>query len=509
MPGPHDPTAGASTSANAGAWLESSPRAGAGTAACIRSQGSVLTYREAAALVRRWSAAFRSRGYAPGSRVLLALSDGPAHVGAFLGAMRCGLIPVLVSPRLGGPELAAVIADSDAVAAFYDRAAATQLQSAIGGLPGGRRAVEALDLDQLDDPPGVSEDRDPPVAVSPRDPAFILCSSGSTGRPKLVLHAHASLFQAGITFANEILGIGAEDTVVSSSKLHHAYGLGNSVGFPFWSGASTVLLAGPATPEALVGAVRDHGVSILCAVPRLFEAIAASPALDADDLSSLRLCTSAGERLAAETCRAWSERFGLTIVDLVGSTEMLHGFLSSSPDAVIPGSCGRPVTGTTVRLVGDDGAILRGAGSGEAYVTSPSAFLEYWRDPVRTRQVLDDGSWRTGDRYRRDEDGNHWYLGRVDDLFKVNGLWVVPARIEETLMAHPAVAEAAVVGVTDGGRTRVKALLVCADPDETTIVALRRHCAEHLAVHEQPTQVEFIDALPRGATGKVLKYLLR
>jgi benzoate-CoA ligase family protein len=438
----------------------------------------------------------RELGVATGERVLVVMDDCAALPAVFLGAMRVGAVPVPVNPLYAAGEYGFFVADSGARIAVVDAACAEKVE-----------AARVVTLDELS---GASDDV-PPAPTSVDDPAFWLYSSGSTGRPKGVVHRQRDILVTCETYARGVLGIREDDVTFSTTKLFHAYGLGNNLSFPYWAGASTVLLNGRPTPDAVFDTVARERPTIVFSAPTLYNAMLHAGS-DGQDWSSVRVCVSAAEPLPAEVWHRWQERHGLVIVDGVGSTEMLHIYCSNTPDEVAPGSSGRPVPGYEVKLVGDGGEIVDGPGSGDLYVRGDSMLREYWNQPEKTADSIRDGWFYSRDRYRRDEDGCYWCEGRADDMFKVSGLWVSPTDVEARLIEHPAVLEAAVVGVQVDGFTRAKAFVTTVEPGgpgAELADELREFCAAALHRYQVPQLLEFLPDLPKTATGKIERYKLR
>ena len=349
--------------------------------------------------------------------------------------------------------------------------------------------------------------------TGPADPAFMLYSSGSTGRPKGVLHAHASLARTAESFAAGVLGLRADDVIYSAAKLFFAYGLGNSLTFPLWTGATAILQPERVTPTVVWRALAQHRATVFCGVPTLFASLLASPDFPGPSAMNLRLCVSAGEPLPPEISRVWTARTGVEIIDGIGSTEMLHIFLCNRPGQIRRGVTGLPAPGYEVRLVAEDGAVSTRGKLGELHVRGPSAALGYWRNPERTRTVFADGWVRTGDQFRRLRSGHYVYAGRSDDMLKVSGIWVSPAEVEAVLLEHGAVGEAAVVGVPDAhGLVKTRAFVVPAEgfePGAELAHALKAFSKSRLALHKYPRQISFVAELPKTATGKIRRHLLR
>ena len=343
--------------------------------------------------------------------------------------------------------------------------------------------------------------------------AFWLYSSGSTGNPKGTMHIHSSLMETALTYGNQVLGIRPEDKVFSAAKIFFAYGLGNSVTFPMAVGATTVLFNGRPTPDAVFETMKAHQPTLFFGVPTLYAAILASPGCTPENGSSaLRLCVSAGEALPEEVGKAWKNRFGVDIIDGVGSTEMLHIFLSNAPDDVRYGTQGRAVPGYTLRLVGEDGAEVAAGEIGELLVDGNSSSIGYWNQRAKSRAAFE-GRWtRTGDKYFCDPEGYYHICGRTDDMFKVSGIWVSPFEVEAALIAHSAVLEAGVVAHEDeDGLTKPKAFVILKEgvsPDGL-YDELKEHVKVKIGKWKYPRWIEFVETLPKTATGKIQRFKLR
>ncbi|HXV85678.1 MAG TPA: benzoate-CoA ligase family protein, partial [Gemmatimonadales bacterium] len=416
-----------------------------------------LTYGDVQALTNRAGNAFRDLGVRQEDRVLLLCLDGPEFLAAFWGAIKIGAVPVPVNTLLRTEDYAYLLTDSRARAAIISspllatvrpvlaRAPALEHVLVAGGDPGPYRPFEAhlaAAPDQLE------------AAVTSRDdPAFWLYSSGSTGFPKGAVHLHHDMVVCAETYARQVLGISQEDRVYSAAKLFFAYGLGNAGYFPMSVGAESILTPQRATPQSVFQVITAHRPTLFFGVPTLFAAMLALD--DAErryDVSSLRACVSAGEALPEELYTRWRQRFGLEILDGIGTTEILHIFLSNRPGQVRPGSSGVPVPGYEAAVVDDEGRPLPAREIGNLRVKGDSTMALYWNQHDKTGQTLF-GPWiQTGDKYYQDEDGFFWYAGRADDMLKVSGNWVSPVEVEATLLKHPAVLEAAVVGAEDGDR---------------------------------------------------------
>jgi benzoate-CoA ligase family protein len=481
---------------NASTLLDANLDAGRGEKIAISCGGERVTYGELYARACGAATLLRDLGVDRGDRVLLVMDDCVDFPAVFLGAIRIGAVPVPVNPLYAAEEYGFFVADSGAAVAVVDAPCAEK--------------VAAPQLAPVDELPGSGHDL-PPASTRSDDVAFWLYSSGSTGHPKGVIHRQRDLLVTCETYAKQVLGIREDDVTFSTTKLFHAYGLGNSLSFPYWAGASTVLHTGRPTPEAVFETVRRERPTIVFSAPTLFNAMLHADA-EEQDWSSVRVCVSAAEPLPAEVWQRWHARYGLEILDGIGSTEMLHIYCSNRPGQVVPGSSGRPVPGYDVKLCDDEGHELAGEASGDLYVRGDSMLAGYWNQPEKTADCIRDGWFYTRDRYRRDADENYWYEGRADDMFKVSGLWVSPADVEARLIEHPAVVEAAVVAAPVEGLMKAKAFVVPGDDppaDNGLVEELQAFCGERLHRYQVPQLIEFVDDLPKTATGKIQRFKLR
>ena len=352
-----------------------------------------------------------------------------------------------------------------------------------------------------------------PAATTADDIGFWLYSSGSTGRPKGAGHLHADLINTAVLYGMAVLGIGEDDVVFSAAKLFFAYGLGNALTFPFSVGATAVLMAGRPTPESVMQRLRENRATIFYGVPTLYAGILADASIDRGASSDrLKICVSAGEALPEEVAKRWAERFGVEIADGIGSTEMLHIFLSNRPGDIRYGSTGKPVPGYECRLLDDAGNEVPDGEIGDLLVSGPSSAPWYWNNREKSLATFE-GRWtRTGDKYLRDADGYYVYAGRSDDMLKVGGIWVSPFEVESALMAHDAVLEAAVVGhVDENDLVKPKATVVLKSGGGSAELAgeLQQFVKSRLAPYKYPRWIEFADELPKTATGKIQRFKLR
>ena len=483
---------------NASALLDANLEAGRGDKTAVSCGAASVTYGELYAHACGVGSLLRELGVRAGERVLLVMDDCVEFPAVFLGAIRVGAVPVPVNPYYAADEYDYFVADSGAAVAVVDAERAEKI-----------RAPRVVTVDELRS----ARDDVPAARTEPGDVAFWLYSSGSTGHPKGVIHRQRDIVVTCETYAKNILGIREDDVTFSTTKLFHAYGLGNNLSFPYWAGASTVLLNGRPTPEAVFDTVRRRRPTIVFSAPTLYNAMLhADPEGELQDWTSVRACVSAAEPLPAEVWHRWHERHGLEILDGIGSTEMLHIYCSNTHGEVVPGSSGTAVPGYELKLCDDDGRELVGEASGDLYVRGASMFAGYWNEPAKTADCIRGGWLYTRDRYRRDAAGTYWYEGRADDMFKVNGLWVSPADVEARLIEHPAVVEAAVVAGRVEGLTKAKAYVVCeaaSAAGPALVEDLQSFCRERLHRYQVPQLVEFVDGLPKTATGKIQRFKLR
>lgn len=481
-----------------------------------------LRYGELAAGVRRLAAGLRAAGVRREERVLLLMHDVNHWPVAFLGALYAGVIPVAVNTLLGPDDYAYMLEHSRAQAALVSGKLLPALK---GALTRSDHEVREVIVSRPEAPLGVGEtDFDAFVAshaplsraagTQADDPAFWLYSSGSTGRPKGTVHSQANPYWTAELYGKGILGLRETDVCFSAAKLFFAYGLGNALSFPLSVGATVLLMAERPTPDAvfrrLAGGVGNVRPTAFFGAPTGYAGMLASPALPARDQVALRLVSSAGEALPAELGERFRDHFGVDIVDGIGSTEMLHIFLSNRPDRVRYGTTGWPVPGYEIELRGDDGRSVGDGETGDLYIQGPSAAMMYWANRARTRETFQGGWTKSGDKYVRNGDGSYTYSGRTDDMLKVSGVYVSPFEVEATLVQHPAVLEAAVIGVTDAdGLTKTKAFVVLKQGAAATDGELKAFVKDKLAPYKYPRHIEFIDDLPKTATGKIQRFKLR
>jgi benzoate-CoA ligase len=504
----------------------------AGKVAFIDDRGT-WTFGDVAERVHAFGNALTALGLKPEQRVLLCLLDSIDFPTAFLGAIRAGIVPVAANTLLMPADYEYMLRDSRACALIVTAALVRPLAPLFDRIPALRHVVVAGDDDAiaaaLADPAVRAAKRvalhalpellaagggECPVADTTRDDTcFWLYSSGSTGAPKGTLHIQSSMIYTAELYAKPILGLTPDDVVFSAAKLFFAYGLNNGLTFPLAIGATAVLMAERPTPAAVFARLIRHQPTIFYGVPTLFGAMLANAQLPARGELRMRRCTSAGEALPAHIGRRWTDHFGVEILDGLGSTEMLHIFLSNRAGDVHYGTTGTPVPGYALRILAEDGQAVGPGQIGELQVCGPTSAAGYWNNREKTQSTFV-GAWtRSGDKYSIDPDGNYVYAGRTDDMLKVSGIYVSPIEVEASLISHPAVLEAAVIGKADDGELIKPAAYVVLkgdrQPSQALADELRQHVRSQLAPYKYPRWIEFIDELPKTATGKIQRYKLR
>ncbi len=496
--------------------LERNLAARPGKTAYIDERGT-YTYADLAERVNRCANALSNLGLGMEARALVCLLDTIDFPAAFLGAIKAGIVPVAVNTLLTTSDFDFMLRDSRAQALIVSDALLSVFEPILADQPflkhvvvsgtktSGRQSLAELMMKASGD--------FTTAPTSPDDACFWLYSSGSTGTPKGVVHVQTSMARTAELYARPVLGIQEGDVVFSAAKLFFAYGLGNALSFPLSVGATTVLLGDRPTPTAVCRILREHHPTIFYGVPTLYSALLAGAELPKREELRLRRCTSAGEALPPEVGRRWREHTGVDILDGLGSTEMLHIFLSNRPGDVRYGTTGKPVPGYDIRLVDEDGKPVAKGEIGELQVAGPTGAAYYWNNREKSRATFL-GPWtRSGDKYTEDEEGYFTYAGRNDDMLKVSGIWVSPFEVESAIASHPAVLEAAVVGKADeNGLIKPKAYVVLrADAAQTPELAaqLQQHVKSRLAPYKYPRWIEFIAELPKTATGKIQRFKLR
>ncbi len=508
---------GAKTYNAAADLIERNLAAGRSAKTAFIDDGGRCSYAELAERVSRFANLVRRLGIHPEQRILLCLYDTIDFPTAFLGAIKAGVVPIAVNTQLSAGEFAFMLADSRARAVVVSAPVLPAISAALAELPGPQPEIIVSGADArehslaglLAEAPAASDT----APTHPDEPCFWLYSSGSTGRPKGTVHIHSSLMQTAELYGVPVLGITESDVVFSAAKLFFAYGLGNSLTFPMAVGATSVLMGERPTTAAVSRVLREHQPTIFCGVPTLYNAMLASNDLPQGEELALRQCVSAGEPLPQEIGRRWSARIGVDILDGIGSTEMLHIFLSNRPGEVRYGTTGKAVPGYELKIVDEEGSPVRRGEIGDLLVSGPTSAAYYWNNRERCRTTFM-GPWtRTGDKYFEDQDGYYVYCGRSDDMLKVSGMYVSPAEVEAALIAHEDVLEAAVVGAPDDdGLIKPKAYVVVKSgvaADEDFARVLDGHSRSMLAPFKCPRWFSFLDDLPKTATGKIQRFKLR
>ncbi len=527
-------------------FVDANVEAGRGAKAAIfdAGDGSIHTYQDVWSMVNRTGNALRGLGVRPEERVMLLMLDSPELAYSFFGAIKIGAVAVPVNTLLKPRDYEYLLNDSRARVLIVS-------ETLLGQIEPIRRRLSSLEHVVVEGKPGddsgtlaysaLVEAASPelaPVLLSKDDACFWLYSSGTTGIPKGAVHLQHDMLVAADLYARPILGISECDRTFSVAKLFFAYGLGNGLYFPFRVGATTILYPGKPHAAKAFEIIEHYRPTLFFGVPTSYASMLAlkgGPARDEGsptkpfDTSSLRLCISAGESLPPALFERWQERYGVEILDGIGSTEILHIFISNRPGRVRPGSTGELVPGYDARIVNEEGRDVPLGEIGDLLINGDSVCAGYWNQHEATKSTIQ-GQWiRTGDKYARDQEGYFWYQGRSDDMLKVGGMWVSPVELENALIQHPVVLECAVVGVPDDhGLVKPKAFVVLKDPlpaDDNAVYSagtpgvspthadlaaeLRSFVKERLAVYKYPRWIEFVSDLPKTATGKTQRYKLR
>jgi benzoate-CoA ligase len=481
-----------------------------------------LSYAELERRVRSLAAALRGCGVKREERVLLLMQDGNDWPVSFLGAMYAGAVPVAVNTLLTADDYAYMLEHSRAQAVLVSGALLPTLTAALIKSDHEvhkvvvSRPMAPLHPAEVEFEAFLSSHAPlaRPSATNADDPGFWLYSSGSTGRPKGTVHSHANPYWTAELYGKGVLALCESDVCFSAAKLFFAYGLGNALTFPMSVGATTLLMAERPTPDATFrrwrGEVGGAKPTVFYGAPTGFAGMLASPSLPPAHEVALRLVSSAGEALPAEIGERFKKHFGVDIVDGIGSTEMLHIFISNLPGRVRYGTTGWPVPGYDIQLRGETGEPVADGEPGDLYIHGPSSAMMYWGNRAKTRETFQGGWTKSGDKYVRNSDGSYTYGGRSDDMLKVSGIYVSPFEVEATLVQHPAVLEAAVIGVPDAeGLTKTKAFVVLKEGAQASEAELKAFVKDRLAPYKYPRAIEFVADLPKTATGKIQRYKLR
>jgi len=490
-------------------FLDARVREGRGGRTALVTNGGSLTYLEVQALANRFGHLLRNAGAEPEQRVLIALPDGPQFVAALFGTLKIGAVVVMANPGLSVEEVRhllaytrarVIVAHRDTAAAFEDAAAEAPLvkRLLVAGTDAFDRAVAAAPADLE-------------TFASHRDDAAIwLFSGGTTGRPKAVVQSHRSFAFTAECYGRGVLGYTEDDLSLSVPKLYFGYATGSNLFFPFLAGAASALFPEPASAEVVFEKIRRFRPTVLVNVPTMVHKMVAHPEAGSQDLSSLRVSTSAGEALPAELYDRWKRSFGVELLDGLGTAEMWHIFISNRIGAVRPGTLGTVVPGFTIKVCDEEGRELKPGETGWLHVRGGARAIGYWQHHEKTERAFQGEWYVTGDLVRIDADGAVTYCGRGDELLKVAGKWLAPSEVEGCLLDHPAVAEAAVVGAADSnGLVKPIAYVVARERREGLAEELRAFVRDRLAPYKHPRDVVFLDALPRTHLGKVDRGRLR
>ena len=482
------------------------------------SSGEQLTYGELEDKAHQFANALRAAGFALETRIVIAMLDTPQWPVVFLGCILAGVVPVAVNTLLTTADFEFMLRDSRAQGLVVSKALLPAFEPLFGCID----TLHTVIVDGGDDVGDLESNRSltqfiraqaATKTIAPTcadDICFWLYSSGSTGAPKGTVHLHSHLIQTADLYGRGVLGIVESDVVYSAAKLFFAYGLGNALTFPMCVGATTVLWPARPTPDDVFRVLQKHQPTIFYGVPTLYAALLSHPFRPAQSALKLRVCTSAGEALPADIGRRWTFEYGCEILDGIGSTEMLHIFLSNRPGEVRYGTTGQAVPGYGLRIVGDDGKLCGPGEIGELQISGPSAAIMYWNNRAKTKATFA-GEWtKSGDKYTMDADGFYTYGGRTDDMLKVGGIYVSPFEVEACLMTHAAVLEAAVIGAMDAEKLiKPKAYVVLKAGEVATQADLQAHVKQALAPYKYPRWIEFVSELPKTATGKIQRFKLR
>ena len=474
-----------------------------------------ITYQELYRKVKAFSYSIKKYQIKENDRIILCMLDSIEYPIVFLGLIWSGIIPICINTMLPKKDYAYMIEDSEAKAIIT----LSDFKNSFLSIIENKKNKPLLIIDDNDELNCLNKlinqaenSIENPYDSNENDVAFWLYSSGSTGTPKGTLHIHKSLIATANTYAKKIIKINTNDICFSAAKLFFAYGLGNALTFPMSIGATSILMAGRPTAESVSNIIKKYSVTLFYGVPTLYAALLSSN-ININDYQSLRLSISAGEALPAHLCEKWQKLLGISILDGIGSTEMLHIFISNSIEDTIPGASGRPVEGYKARLINDDGKEAFDDEIAELEVQGPSSAISYWKKPEKSKLTFKENWVKTGDKYIRNKDGIYTYCGRVDDMMKVSGQYVSPFEVEAALQNHKDVLEAAVVGEKDiNGLIKPKAFIVLNENVSTSKnleLELTNHVKSQLTPFKYPRSYEFIDSLPKTATGKIQRFKLR
>lgn len=489
---------------------------GRGDKIAIRADAGEVTYRELAEKVNRCGNALMALGLSKGDRVLMVVKDCAEFFYVFWGAIKAGLVPAPLNTMLRARDYAYMVENSSAGAVLYSVEFAAEVETALE--QANHKPAHILRLsgegDTLDTHIARASAQLTPALATCGDDCFWLFSSGSTGLPKAAVHAHQDMVVTSQLYGMDVLGVGHDDVCFSAAKLFFAYGLGNAMTFPLWSGGQTVLFPGRPTPNDMFDMVQRYKATVYYGVPTLYAAQLQALEASADwDLSSVKACVSAGEPLPADILRRWKEKTGLDIYDGIGTTEILHIFIANRPGDVKAGTSGRIVAGYEALILDEYENPVPDGETGNLHIKGGSTLKYYWNNREKTAKTIVDGWVNTGDTYSRDADGYYVCHGRSDDMIKVGGIWCSPVEIEAELVAHEKVLEAAIVGRPDADDLiKPEAHIILNDPGDAGDALeeeLLAHVKANLAPYKYPRWFNFVEELPKTATGKIQRYKLR
>ncbi len=489
-------------------FLDARIREGKGDSIAIVTDDAQISYGETVAAANQFANVLRGVGVRPEERVMIALPDGPAFVAAFFGVIKMGAVVVMVNPELHAEAVADLCAYTRSTAAIVDPTCRDAFHEAKRSAP--CLAYVLVQDRALDEQRGQAPSSFVNFPTHRDDAAIWLFSGGTTGTPKAVVQTHTSFANTTECYAKQVLELTETDVTISVPKLYFGYATGSNLLFPFSVGARSVLFAERCTPETLFEKIERHRPTVLINVPTMVNKMVSDPSAKTRDLSSLRLCTSAGEALPEELFHRWHAVFGVELLDGLGTAEMWHIFISNRPGAARPGTLGTAVPGFEVRVCDEDGQSVPDGQTGYLWVRGNSRAQGYWQHGDKTRDAFRGEWYVSGDLLERDTDGYFRYRGRADELLKVAGKWLAPQEVESCLLEHPAVREAAVVGVTGpDGLIKPHAFVVAQGASDGLAEALKEHVRRRLDAYKHPREVVFLDVLPRTHLGKVDRGKLR
>ncbi|MBZ0140705.1 MAG: benzoate-CoA ligase family protein [Pseudorhodoplanes sp.] len=487
--------------------------AGRGQSIALRHADGNVNYAQLAENVGRAGNVLLDLGLKPGERLVMAAVDDPMFFYVFWGAIKAGIVPVAVSTFLKRPEYLFLASDSQCAGFVYSSVLAEEAAGVTGTTPQLRVVLPLDGVNSIAERMANASPQLKPAPTSPMTDCFWLYSSGSTGNPKGVVHVHRDMIVTSERYGRRIAGLEPDDVVFCASKLFFSFGFGGGMTFPLWVGASIVLQPERTTAALALDCIETARATVFFGVPTLYGQMVQALEQKPRDLSSLRRCLSAGEALPAPIFNRWRTLTGVPILDGIGSTEVLHIFISNRFDDIRPGTSGKPVPGYDVKVVGENGEPVTDGEVGTLWVKGESNARCYWNNPAKTAATMV-GEWlNTGDVYYVDADGYYVNAGRGDDMLKVGAMWCSPIEIESKLLEHPKVREAAVVGRADeNALIKPAAYLVLSDPreeTEETVAELQTFCKQHLAGYKYPRWFHFVSELPKTATGKIQRFKLR